>query len=56
MREPITKQKTYELIADQLLGEIGTRLHPGDTFPTERELTESFKVGRSSVREGLRML
>jgi GntR family transcriptional repressor for pyruvate dehydrogenase complex len=56
MRAPITKQKTYELIADQLLGEIGTRLHPGDTFPTERELTESFKVGRSSVREGLRML
>jgi GntR family transcriptional regulator, transcriptional repressor for pyruvate dehydrogenase complex len=56
MREPITKQKTYELIADQLLGEIGTRLHPGDTFPTERELTASFKVGRSSVREGLRML
>jgi DNA-binding FadR family transcriptional regulator len=56
MWEPIAKQKTYELIADQLLGEIGTRLRPGDTLPTERELTASFKVGRSSVREGLRML
>jgi GntR family transcriptional repressor for pyruvate dehydrogenase complex len=56
MWEPIEKRKTYELIADKLLGEIGTRLRPGDTLPTERELTESFKVGRSSVREGLRML
>ena len=37
--EPIAKRKTYELIADQLLGEIGTRLQPGDTLPTERELT-----------------
>jgi GntR family transcriptional repressor for pyruvate dehydrogenase complex len=56
VREPIAKRKTYELIADQLLGEIGTRLQPGDPLPTERELTASFKVGRSSVREGLRML
>ena len=56
MWEPIEKRKTYELIADQLLGEIGTRLRPGDPLPTERELTASFKVGRSSVREGLRML
>jgi GntR family transcriptional repressor for pyruvate dehydrogenase complex len=56
MRAPIAKQKTYELIAEQLLGEIGTRLQPGDPLPTERELTDSFKVGRSSVREGLRML
>jgi GntR family transcriptional repressor for pyruvate dehydrogenase complex len=56
MRAPIAKQKTYELIAEQLLAEIGTRLQPGDALPTERELTDSFKVGRSSVREGLRML
>jgi GntR family transcriptional repressor for pyruvate dehydrogenase complex len=56
MREPIEKRNTYELIAEQLLAEIGTRLRPGDTLPTERELTTSFKVGRSSVREGLRML
>ena len=56
MWEPIEKRKTYELIAEKLLGEIGTRLRPGDLLPTERELTASFKVGRSSVREGLRML
>jgi len=56
MWEPIDKRNTYELIAEQLLADIGTRLRPGDTLPTERELTASFKVGRSSVREALRML
>src|SRR5664279_2224647 len=56
MRAPIEKRNTYELIAEQLLSEIGTRLRPGDPLPTERELTATFKVGRSSVREGLRML
>lgn len=56
MRAPIEKRNTYELIAEQLMSEIGTRLHPGDPLPTERELTATFKVGRSSVREGLRML
>ena len=32
------------------------RLRPGDPLPPERELTESFGVGRSSIREALRML
>jgi len=55
--EPIARQKTYELIADRLLEQIGDgRLRPGDALPTERELAEAFQVGRSSVREGLRML
>jgi GntR family transcriptional repressor for pyruvate dehydrogenase complex len=31
-------------------------LRPGDPLPPERELTETFGVGRSSVREALRML
>jgi GntR family transcriptional repressor for pyruvate dehydrogenase complex len=31
-------------------------MKPGDPLPTERELAESYKVGRSSVREALRML
>ena len=34
----------------------GGRLRPGDVLPPERELTEAFRVGRSSVREALRML
>ncbi len=55
--EPIERQKVYELIADQLLRRIGERqLRPGDPVPPERELTQAFRAGRSSVREALRML
>ena len=55
--EPIERQKLYELIADQLLRRISERqLRPGDPLPTERELTQAFRAGRSSVREALRML
>ena len=54
---PIERQKVYELIADQLLRRISERqLNPGDPLPTERELTQAFRAGRSSVREALRML
>jgi len=55
--QPIERQKVYELIADQLLRRISERhLRPGDPLPTERELTQVFRSGRSSVREALRML
>jgi GntR family transcriptional repressor for pyruvate dehydrogenase complex len=55
--EPIERQKVYEQIADQLLRRIGERhLQPGESLPTERELTQAFRAGRSSVREALRML
>jgi GntR family transcriptional regulator, transcriptional repressor for pyruvate dehydrogenase complex len=55
--QPIERRKVYEQIAEQLLGQIGSRrLRPGDALPSERELTESFSVGRSSIREALRML
>jgi GntR family transcriptional repressor for pyruvate dehydrogenase complex len=55
--EPLERRKVYEQIAEQLLGQIGSRaLRPGDALPPERELTESFGVGRSSIREALRML
>jgi DNA-binding FadR family transcriptional regulator len=54
---PIAKQKTYELVADRLVELITARsLEAGDQLPTERELTETFGVGRSSIREALRML
>ncbi len=54
---PIARRKVYELIAERLLAQItDRRLHPGDVLPTERELTRSFRVGRSSVREALRIL
>src|SRR5204862_6305693 len=53
----ISHRKTYELVAEHLTARIGERaLTPGTTLPSERELVEAFKVGRSSVREALRML
>jgi GntR family transcriptional regulator, transcriptional repressor for pyruvate dehydrogenase complex len=57
IRTPIERQKTYELVAKRLLDEISSRvLAPGDLLPPERELVTAFGVGRSSVREALRML
>jgi len=54
---PIQRRKVYELVAEHLLREIaGRRLRPGDTVPTERELTGAYRVGRSSIREALRTL
>jgi DNA-binding FadR family transcriptional regulator len=55
--QPLERRKVYEQVAEQLLGRIVSRsLRPGDSLPPERELTESFGVGRSSIREALRML
>ena len=55
--EPIARRKVYELVADRLLQEITEhRLKPGDTLPPERVLAEAYAVGRSSVREALRIL
>jgi GntR family transcriptional repressor for pyruvate dehydrogenase complex len=54
---PIARQNTYELVAERLVALIGERhLRPGDAIPTERELMERYGVGRSSVREALRVL
>jgi GntR family transcriptional repressor for pyruvate dehydrogenase complex len=55
--QPIERRKVYVQIAEQLIGQIGSRrLRPGDVLPPERELTQTFQVGRSSIREALRML
>jgi GntR family transcriptional repressor for pyruvate dehydrogenase complex len=53
---PIERRKIYEQVSERLGAEIGSTLHPGDALPPERELAERFGVGRSSVREALRML
>jgi GntR family transcriptional repressor for pyruvate dehydrogenase complex len=53
----ILRANIYELVATRLMDYIASHeLHPGDPIPTERELAEMYGVGRSSVREGLRML
>jgi GntR family transcriptional repressor for pyruvate dehydrogenase complex len=55
--EPTSSRKLYESVAQSLLGQISaSSLRRGDQLPPERELTERFGVGRSSVREALRML
>jgi GntR family transcriptional regulator, transcriptional repressor for pyruvate dehydrogenase complex len=55
--EPVARQKTYELVAERLLALISSRhLGPGDPIPAERELGQLYRVGRSSIREALRML
>ena len=57
IRPPIERRKTYELVAERLTDEISSgELVPGALLPPERELVASFEVGRSSVREALRML
>lgn len=55
--QPIARQKTYELVAEQLIRQISSHvLEPSDPLPPERELVARYGVGRSSVREALRML
>jgi GntR family transcriptional repressor for pyruvate dehydrogenase complex len=53
---PIERRKVYEQVSELLGAQIGRTLRAGDALPTERELAEGYGVGRSSVREALRML
>ena len=57
MFKPVRKTKVYEEIVSKIkvLIEDG-RLKSGDQLPPERELSEVFKVSRSSLREALRAL
>lgn len=55
--EPIERTRVPELLAGTLLDRIADgSMRTGHPIPTERELTEAFRVGRSSVREALRIL
>jgi DNA-binding FadR family transcriptional regulator len=52
MRQPV-----YEQVADQLRELIlSGELPPGSVLPSERELSERFGVGRTTIREALRAL
>jgi GntR family transcriptional repressor for pyruvate dehydrogenase complex len=54
---PPRQVKLPEAVAQQLLAEIQSRgLSPGTKLPSERELMDLLKVGRSTVREALRGL
>jgi GntR family transcriptional regulator, transcriptional repressor for pyruvate dehydrogenase complex len=53
----LLRLNTYELIAERLIDDISAEVLPvGSLIPGEFELMESLKVGRSSVREALRVL
>ncbi|QQZ10625.1 FadR/GntR family transcriptional regulator [Heyndrickxia vini] len=57
MNKNISQTKVYLEIVDQIRQMIyEDGLVSGDKLPSERELSERLKVGRSSVREGLRAL
>lgn len=54
---PLDRRPAYEQVADQLRESIlRGDLPPGTPLPPERELTERFGVGRTTVREALRAL
>jgi GntR family transcriptional repressor for pyruvate dehydrogenase complex len=57
MIEPVRRLKVADAVAAQLSRLIdGDEYRPGERLPPERELSEQFGVGRSSMREALRSL
>ena len=53
----VEKKRAYQDIVRQVLSLIdGGELKLGDQLPPERELTEIFKVSRTTVREAIRTL
>ncbi len=53
----VEKKRAYENIVQQVLELIENgKLKQGDQLPSERELTEIFKVSRTTVREAIRTL
>ena len=57
MFKPIKKTRIYEKIVDEIKDLIDQgSLKWGDQLPAERELSETFKVSRTCVREAFRIL
>ncbi|HWD05104.1 MAG TPA: FadR/GntR family transcriptional regulator [Amycolatopsis sp.] len=55
--EPVAPIRAYERIVEQIEeAVVSGRLKPGERLPGERELMTQFGVGRSTVREALRVL
>ncbi len=53
----IQKKSLADMVAEQLGQQIAEGVYKiGDKLPTEPELMETFKVGRSSVREAVKLL
>jgi GntR family transcriptional regulator, transcriptional repressor for pyruvate dehydrogenase complex len=54
--EVVRRNRVYEEVAKQIERLILTKLHPGDKLPSERELAESLRVSRGSIRDAIRSL
>jgi GntR family transcriptional regulator, transcriptional repressor for pyruvate dehydrogenase complex len=55
--QPVERKKLYESIVEQMRNLIESRAwKPGERLPSEREITQMLNVGRTSVREALRIL
>jgi GntR family transcriptional repressor for pyruvate dehydrogenase complex len=55
--EPIEPVRAHEYVAEQLRHHIALGIVPvGSSLPTERELAQMFKVGRTTIQAALRML
>jgi GntR family transcriptional regulator, transcriptional repressor for pyruvate dehydrogenase complex len=55
--EPIERRSVFDEVVTRLGDFImQSDLKPGDKLPAERELTESLRVGRSSLREAVKAL
>lgn len=53
----IQKKSLADMVAEQLRQQITEGVYAiGDKIPTEPELMKMFKVGRSSVREAVKLL
>lgn len=57
MKKQIVRKSLAEEVSELLLNQIGSALYKiGDQLPTEPVLMQEFGVGRSSVREAIRIL
>jgi GntR family transcriptional regulator, transcriptional repressor for pyruvate dehydrogenase complex len=55
--DPVSTERVSDVIAERLERAIRDGvLSPGDRLPTEQDLAREFRVGRTSVREGLQKL
>src|ERR1700720_740834 len=54
--EVVRRNKVYEEVARQIERLILKKLKPGDKLPSERELAETLRVSRSSIRDAIRGL
>lgn len=52
----VTRRKLVDQVLEQLHDVLALHYRPGDRMPTEPELMELFGVGRSTVREAVKIL